>query len=63
MSTMLYYDDPPDGPVDPREQAFHNMVRELVVFLLIFLILYGLSYGIVSAYKRKKEDVRTLIIL
>lgn len=61
MLTIMSPEDT-DGPVDPREQAFHNMVREMVVFLLIFLILYGLSYGIASAYKRKKEDVRPMLL-
>ena len=49
--------DEADQPADPREQAFHNMIREYVIFLLILLTLYGSAYAIVSSYKRRKEDV------
>jgi hypothetical protein len=43
--------------IDPREQAFHNVIREHVIFLILLIILYGLSYGVISSYKRRKEEV------
>jgi hypothetical protein len=44
---------------DPREQAFHNQVREYVVVVLILLILYGLSYLLITAYRRRRDDLVT----
>jgi len=43
--------------IDPREQAFHNVIREHVIFLILLIILYGSSYGIISSYKRRREEV------
>lgn len=42
---------------DPREQAFHNLVREYVIVALIILILYGLSYLLISAYRRRRDEI------
>lgn len=56
MSSNLFVEEP-DEPIDPAEQAFHNMVREYVIFLLIALTLYGIAYAVISAYRRRKEDV------
>lgn len=46
---------------DPREQAFHNLVREYVIVALIILILYGLSYGLISAYRRRRDESDTAL--
>jgi hypothetical protein len=43
--------------VDPREQAFHNIIREHVIFLILLIILYGSSYAFISSYKKRKEEV------
>lgn len=54
---MSFFQDDPEPPTDPREQAFHNMIRENVIFLLIGMTLYGCSYGLISNFRRKKDDV------
>ena len=41
---------------DPREQAFHNLVREYVIVILIISMLYGLSYLIISWCRRRGRD-------
>lgn len=46
-----------DDTTDPREQAFHNMIREHVIFLMFLILLYSTSYAMVSAYRKKREDV------
>lgn len=41
---------------DPREQDFHNTVREYIIFFLFFILLNLSSYLIIRAYKRKEKD-------
>jgi hypothetical protein len=55
ISSYLYNQE--DQTVtDPREQAFHNIVREYLILTLILLILYGLSYLLISSYRRRREE-------
>lgn len=50
-------DSSPDETTDPREQAFHNMVRENVIFLIILILLYGFSYLLISSYRKRRDEV------
>ena len=43
--------------VDPREQAFHNMIREHLIFFILLIILYSSSYAIIASYRRRREEV------
>lgn len=52
-----YFLEEENEPTDPREQAFHNMVREYLIVFLILLALYGCSYAVISTYRRKKDEV------
>ncbi|RWS11993.1 Protein LMBR1L-like protein [Dinothrombium tinctorium] len=55
---MSIFEDPPDEiPTDPREQEFHNMVREYVIFILILITLYGWSYCLISSFMKRREDL------
>lgn len=55
---MTYFQEEVDNvPTDPREQAFHNMIREYLIVFLILLALYGCSYLLISTYKRRKDEV------
>jgi len=57
ISSYFYYVEEEVIIPDPREQAFHDTVREYVIVSLILLILYGLSYLILSAYRKRKNDL------
>lgn len=57
MSINLNVDDDVYYTIDPREQAFHNLIREHVIFLLLLIFLYGSSYGIISKLRKRREDV------
>ena len=56
-SVGSYFLEEDNVPTDPREQAFHNMIREYLIVFLILLALYGCSYALISTYKRKKDEV------
>ena len=43
--------------IELKEQEFHNMVREYVVFLLILISLYGISYILIYIFRKKREEV------
>ncbi|XP_054153171.1 protein Lilipod-like [Oppia nitens] len=43
--------------VDPREQAFHNVIREHLIVFILFLILYTSSYAIIAKYRRRREEL------
>lgn len=47
--------------IELKEQEFHNMVREYVVFLLILISLYGISYILIYIFRKKREEVGLLI--
>ena len=54
---MGYFEDSEEDAPDPREQAFHEMLRENVIFLLILIILYGLSYLLISSFRKRREVI------
>lgn len=53
----LFLEEPTQMQIDLREQEFHNMVREYVVFLLILMTLYGISYLLIYLFRKKREEV------
>ncbi|RWS30843.1 protein LMBR1L-like protein, partial [Leptotrombidium deliense] len=55
--TMNVLEEPADPPTDPREQAFHNMIREYVIYFLILITLYLWSYFMISSYIRRREEL------
>ncbi|KAK2570169.1 Limb region 1 protein-like protein [Acropora cervicornis] len=40
-----------------EEQVFNDTVREYVISLLCFIVLYGISHVVISAYKRKRDEL------
>lgn len=63
MASLTYYfqEEVDNVPTDPREQAFHNMIREYLIVFLILLTLYGCSYVLISTYRRRKDEVCFLL--
>ena len=53
-----FYNQEDQTVTDPREQAFHNTIREYVIVCLILLILYGFSYLLISWYRRRRDDLQ-----
>jgi len=53
----LVFEEPTQIQIDLREQEFHNMVREYVVFLLILMTLYGISYVLIYVFRKKREEI------
>ncbi|XP_044726628.1 protein Lilipod isoform X2 [Chrysoperla carnea] len=45
-----------EDATDPREQMFHNNVREQIIFMLLFMVLYVSSYGIIRWFRRKERE-------
>ncbi|GAB6018686.1 hypothetical protein CHUAL_000362 [Chamberlinius hualienensis] len=41
---------------DLREQIFHNVVREYIIFMLLFILLCILSYIVISKFKRQERE-------
>ena len=57
LVNILFFEEPTQKQIDLREQEFHNMVREYVVFLLILMTLYGISYVLIYMFRKKREEV------
>lgn len=53
----LFFEEPTQMQIDLREQEFHNMVREYVVFLLISISLYSISYILIYIFRKKRDEV------
>ena len=48
--------DHEDSPTNLEEQAFHNTVREYIIFLLLFGVLYVASYFVLRGYLHSDKD-------
>lgn len=60
----LFFEETTQMQIELKEQEFHNMIREYVVFLLILISLYGISYILIYLFRKKREEeVSFLVIL
>lgn len=57
LANSLFFEEPTQMQIELKEQEFHNMVREYVVFLLILISLYGVSYIAIYIFRKKREEV------
>ncbi|CAG2120792.1 unnamed protein product, partial [Medioppia subpectinata] len=53
----IFKEDEEVVAVDPREQAFHNVIREHLIFFILLIILYSSSYAIIASYRRRREEL------
>ena len=61
LANSLFFEEPTQMQIELKEQEFHNMVREFVVYLLILISLYGISYILIYIFRKKREEVGLLI--